>query len=348
MATQTRPSPTPAARELVPADEFESLLAKRLRAPVEVHQPLALVSQIQRSGGTLLSQLFDNHAQLHAHPHELHIGYPRDKGDWPALDLLASPQEWFEMLREYHVQRTFLNGYTKYVRKWVQYEGEQLETYPFLLIPSLQRRLFEQCIKSWGSERQRQVLDAYMTAYFNAWVDNRNLYAGPKRWVTAFSARLAMEPDNRRRFFEDYPDGRLLSIVREPRSWYASAASYNPERYGDPSVSMRRWRESAEAMVEAKRRYGDQVLLISFEQLLGDLEATMRRVAGFLDIEFSPTLLEPTFNGLPIKANSSFKTERHGVLDAPLKRRESLSREMVTTIDRLAGDAHEQVLPHTQ
>ncbi len=332
----------------VPAEEFERLLEQRLARAVEVHEPLVLVSQIQRSGGTLLSQLFDNHFQLHAHPHELHIGYPRDKGDWPALDLLAGPEEWFEMLREYHVQRTFLNGYTKYVRKWVQYEDERLETYPFLLIPSLQRRLFEQCVSYWTIDRQRQVLDAYMTSYFNAWVDNRNLYAGPKRWVTAFSARLAVDPDNRRRFFEDYPDGRLLSIVREPRSWYASAASYNPERYGDPNVSIRHWRESAEAMLAAKRQYGDRVLLISFEDMLGDLEPTMRRVAEFLGIGFSPSLLEPTFNGLPIKANSSFKTDRHGVLDAPLKRRESLSPEVVATIGRLAGDVHEQVLSHTR
>ena len=41
-----------------------------------VNQPLLLISQVQRSGGTLLSQLFDGHPQVHAHPHELKIGYP--------------------------------------------------------------------------------------------------------------------------------------------------------------------------------------------------------------------------------------------------------------------------------
>jgi len=334
------------AAQLVPPDQFEWLLEQRLQRPVEVRQPVVLISQIQRSGGTLLSQLLDNHRQLHAHPHELHIGFPRDKGDWPALDLLAEPREWFDMLREYHVERTFLQGYTKYARKWVQYEDERLETYPFLLIPSLQRALFERCARTWAVKRQRDVLDAYMTSYFNAWVDNRNLY-GDKLWVTGFSARLAVPRDNRRRFFNDYPDGRLMSIVREPRSWYASAVAYNADRYGNLKASVERWRESAEAMIEAKERYGDRVLLITFERLLKELEPTMERIASFLGIDFEPTLLEPTFNGLPIKANSSFRTDRHGVLDAPLKRQEGLGRGDLETIERLAADTYQRVLPLT-
>src|SRR5918912_1876755 len=95
-----------------PPEEFHALLEQRLERPVAVRQPLVLISQVQRSGGTLLSQLLDNHPQLHAHPHELHIGYPRDKGDWPALDLSAGPAQWFEMTQEEHVERTFLQGYT--------------------------------------------------------------------------------------------------------------------------------------------------------------------------------------------------------------------------------------------
>jgi hypothetical protein len=336
----------PLTLETAPPEEFHALLEQRLERPVAVREPLVLISQIQRSGGTLLSQLLDAHPQLHAHPHELHIGYPRDKRDWPQLDLSRGPEEWFRALREAHVDRMLVGGYRKYARKWVQYADERLETYPFLLIPSLQRRLFERCAGSWPIERQRDVLDAYMTSYFNAWVDNRNLY-GDKLWVTGFSARLAVPRDNRRRFFNDYPDGRLMSIVREPRSWYASAVAYNADRYGNLKASVERWRESAEAMIEAKERYGDRVLLITFERLLKELEPTMERIASFLGIDFEPTLLEPTFNGLPIKANSSFRTDRHGVLDAPLKRQEGLGRGDLETIERLAADTYQRVLPLT-
>lgn len=340
------PDGTPAA-DIIPREEFEGLLEQRLADPVEVRQPLVLISQIQRSGGTLLSQLLDAHHQLHAHPHELHIGYPRGKRDWPAIDMRDGAERWFEMLREPHVDQMLVQGYRKYARKWVQYDDEQLETYPFLLLPSLQRRVFERCTAEWPMRRPRDVLDAYMTSYFNGWMDNRNLYGGPKLWVTGFSARLAMERKNRKRFMGDYPDGRLVAIIREPRSWYGSAVAYNSDRYGNPEISMRLWRASAEAMIDAKQRYGERVLLISFEQLLGETASTMGRLAEFLGIEFTPALTTPTFNGLPIKANSSFRVERGGVLDAPLKRAEGLPAHALETIERLTDGVYDRVLALT-
>src|SRR5437667_1135310 len=79
--------------------EHQLLVDMRLRYQVPVREPLALISQISRSGGTLLSQLFDGHPQCHAHPDELMIGYPRRR-HWPQLDLQDSPERWFEMLAE--------------------------------------------------------------------------------------------------------------------------------------------------------------------------------------------------------------------------------------------------------
>ena len=69
-------------------DEYRELCRVRLEHVVEVREPLVLVSQVQRSGGTLLSQLFDGHPECHAHPSEIYIGHPR-KWDWPPLDLAA-------------------------------------------------------------------------------------------------------------------------------------------------------------------------------------------------------------------------------------------------------------------
>ena len=64
-----------------------------------VKSPLVLISQIQRSGGSMLSQLFDGHPEVHAHPHELKFGYPR-KYDWPPIELVDHPERWFEILFE--------------------------------------------------------------------------------------------------------------------------------------------------------------------------------------------------------------------------------------------------------
>ena len=90
--------------------EHETLVGQRVRHAVPVREPLVLVSQIQRSGGTLLSQLFDAHPELHAHPHELHVGSP-SKVNWPELDLAAGPDEWFRILFEHPTGRAFEEGY---------------------------------------------------------------------------------------------------------------------------------------------------------------------------------------------------------------------------------------------
>ena len=98
-----------------------------------VTSPLALVSQVQRSGGTLLSQLFDGHPELHAHPHELKIGYPT-KYTWPRLDLNDNPNRWLEILFEGKVLKHFRKGYKK--------QKGQDEVFLFLFLPSVQREIF--------------------------------------------------------------------------------------------------------------------------------------------------------------------------------------------------------------
>ena len=56
-------------------DSSRALLAKAYESWLEHIQPVtvpfALISQIQRSGGSMLNQLFDGHPNVHAHPHEL-------------------------------------------------------------------------------------------------------------------------------------------------------------------------------------------------------------------------------------------------------------------------------------
>src|SRR4051794_41532305 len=102
---------TPPWERLDESEEYELLCRARLDHLVPVRQPLVLVSQVQRSGGSLLSQLFDGHPQCHAHPSEIYIGHPK-KWDWPPLDLSA-PETWFETLYEVPVELHLREGYVK-------------------------------------------------------------------------------------------------------------------------------------------------------------------------------------------------------------------------------------------
>jgi hypothetical protein len=328
---------TPVApwEKLDAVEEYRELCRVRLEHRIEVREPLVLISQIQRAGGTLLSQLFDGHPECHADPFELKIGYPK-KHHWPPLEL-DRPASWFEML--------FNSGSLERLRPTARTRRPDAgrSIFPCLFLPRLQKEIFDACVEARPPASERDVLDCYFTSYFNAWLDNHNLYTGPKKVVTGFTPRLAMEWANLERFFAAYPEGTLISIVRDPRAWYVSAARHKPEHYADVDTALGLWRASTEAAIAASDRFGERALVLTYEQLVRDPEATMTEVAARIGITMSPELCRPTFNGLPIRANSSGSVESYGILSERASAyRDTLDAETGERIVEVAGDLYER------
>jgi hypothetical protein len=320
--------------------EIEQLYQMRLQSITKVHQPMVLISQIQRSGGTLLSQLFDAHPQCYVHPLELYIGYPQ-KWIWPNLDLNGSPDTWFENLYESRTTRLFRYGYQKFSNAAPQNK----ETFPFVFLPNLQRKIFKESIRSIQVLSQRDILNCYMTSYFNAWLDYQDLYTSEeKKYVVAFTPRVNMYASSVERFFADYPDGKLISIIREPKSWYVSASRHSANQYPSIEEAIGLWMKSAQAMLDNKCKFGDQVYLIAFENLLQNLEDCMRSLAVYLNLEYDQCLLVPTFQGMRIKANSSYEADKYGVLKDPVNRKSELNDREKTSIDEMAMNLYQKVL----
>jgi hypothetical protein len=306
----------------------------RLEHRIEIRQPLVLISQIQRSGGTLLSQLFDGHPECHVDPYEIKIGHPK-KHNWPVLDL-ARPESWFEVL--------FFRGSAERLRRTDRTKRPEAgrSLFPFLFLPRLQKAIFDACVQARPPAGEREVLDCYFTSYFNAWLDNQNLFTGPKKIVTGFTPRLAMDPVNLERLFAAYPDGMLISIVRDPRAWFESASKHMPEHYAAVDDALALWCRSVDAGIEARERYGERVLLLTYEQLVLDTEATMRSVAERIGIGMRPELLVPTFNGRPTRANSSEPVQREGILSERVSAyRDAIDSSTSKRIAELAGDRYE-------
>ena len=143
---------------------------------------------------------------------------------------------------------------------------------------------------------QRALLDAYLTAFFNAWLDYQNLYKGPKRWVTCLQASLIGSTHGVERFFSDYPDGRLVTIVRHPGPWLPRTVGR--EEPCDLAAEIAPWHSSTRGVLEAVRRYGDKVVVLLFDDLLLRTEATMRALCARIGISYDPVLRKPTFNSL--------------------------------------------------
>ena len=310
--------------------------------------PLVLISQAQRSGGSLLNQLFDAHPALAAYPGELRFGY-MVTDDWPPLDTRLGAEGNFRSLFDLKFYRLMRRGYVKGGGKILSEDGRELidrspERYRFLLVPRVQYLVFKELFKREPPESQREILNHFFTSHFNAWLDYQG-HLEDKRWITSFAPRLAIEADASATFFDNYPDGRLIQIIRDPWSWYSSAKRHRRAvRHGTSSQELlEMWSVSAESMLRNKSRNGDGVIIVAFEDLIDRTEPIMRRLARELGIAYTSILLEPTFNGRTIRANSSFATEESGVIKAPLACGEMLSGEERQLIETHCLDLYERV-----
>jgi hypothetical protein len=156
-----------------------------------------------------------------------------------------------------------------------------------------------------------------------------------------------MSKENMEFFFKVYPDGRLISVIRDPRNWFPSAVRHNFEKYGDGEMSkaLNQWNENALSILKNKERYKHRAIIISFEDLIQKTEPVMRSLADFLNIEFGDILLVPTFNRFPMVANTSFRPEKAGsVNSSTLSRYKTLTHEDLDIIEKMTGVNYQKVL----
>jgi len=275
---------------------------------------LIMISQVERSGGSLMAQLFDGHPQILAHPHELKIGYPR-KDVWPRTDL-SSAESQFRILYELDNLTFVEEGYAK--------SPFDDRSQSLFILPELQFKIFKDAFEKCEARKPRDVLNAYFTSYFNAWLNYRG-HIEQARAVTAFVPMMSADKENMDQFWDIYPDGKLISIIRSPLSWYASYARLKGGALPDLAA---RWNRSVEAMFRERERCRERTIFLSFEDLVGNTEQTMRLICSRIGIDFHPSLTKATFNSEPIASNSAFgRTSPGQVTDIPIDRSDMLSAE---------------------
>jgi hypothetical protein len=106
-----------------------------------------------------------------------------------------------------------------------------------------------------------------------------------------------------------WPDARIIALVRDPRGTLASRKVRqtdeewlsNKEQQAevfldgktnfDPVLDSFMWKESVSAGAEAARRHPDNVLVVRYETMVSEPEATLRRVCEFTGLRFDPDML---------------------------------------------------------
>lgn len=265
-------------------------------SPVTV--PLALIPQISFSGGSLLNRLLDGHSKLHNYPCTFAVDSP-SKVSWPKIDIKGEPEGWLNL-----ISKAFdIAG----IREDIEQGEEDNARFPFIYLPILQKQIFIKYLESVEPVNMRHIFDAHMTACFGAWLNYQN-HRLDKKFVTAYAPGSAMQNEAINDFFEIYPDGRLISIIRNPEHWFVSASRLEPQIYGDAESALGHWQESVRAAIHIRKKFGDRVCLIKFDDLTSRTESVMRFLSDFLAIPYEDILLKPTFNSIAIPPENGQKT----------------------------------------
>jgi hypothetical protein len=251
-----------------------------------------------RSGTSLLRDLLDGHPELVVIPNEsafytglerrlMHVGADRHRsyvGCW-WLERLADPPP-FWLLGSSAADGSPYMAFARNLAGWWQ----------------IFERHDDAKIASWP-------LASFALAYAQ-WLGGGQLPPSARMWVEK-------SPGNERsltRIWQDFPAAKVIQIVRRPEAVLASIKNMTARRWNRRRTLAHILGEMAPsyriAAAGGHRAAADRYCLVRYEDLTANPDATMLRIARFLDIEPRPSLLRPTVAGRPAFNNTSFGTER--------------------------------------
>jgi hypothetical protein len=315
---------------------LEDLLQICLQHISPVTAPLALISQISFSGGSLLNRLLDGHSKLHTYPRAFAVD-SLSKGSWPKIDIKGKPEEWLNL-----ISKTIdIAG----IREGIEQSEEDIARFPFMYLSILQKQIFIKYLESVDPVNTRHIFDAHMTACFGAWLNYQN-HGLDKKFVTAYAPGFTMQNEAINNFFEIYPDGRLISIIRDPVHWFVSASRLEPQGCGDAESALSHWKKSVLAAIQIQEKFGDRVCLIQFEDLVTQTESVMRFLSEFLAIPYEDILLTPTFDGIPIQPANNQSTDNSDAKLQSFTKSKMLDESQRVLIEKMTAAEYQSALQH--
>jgi hypothetical protein len=110
------------------------------------------------------------------------------------------------------------------------------------------------------------------------------------------------------RVFAEFPDARIIHMIRDPRDRYASVCKRHGQELSRVGAATGRWLASTRAARRNQARHPDRYVVVRYEDLARAPDRTMRRICADVGLEYSPSLL--ALSGAPEHrdrgGNSSF------------------------------------------
>ena len=281
--------------------------------------PLLILGAPPRGGNHLLRGLLDNHPQLLLPPDEDY--FVRHLSRHPLLRLrgmlcshAGAPGFFRKLQKDGHLERINAGHGT-----------EVFGTEGSLDLDAYYRYISE--------HHERGSLDSLVRNHVEALAVALGHVPGDGRQRVIFCALQTNNLDLSRvaRLLARNYDTRGIFLVRDPRAHLSSKLVRNP------TLNIVRFCQRQNRYWEEIGEFADSygpALRLRFEDLVTDTEASMRRVCEFLDIDFSPAVLEYTQGGTATRSNSSFAATTgidHGALT---RYRDTLPAETLAYLEK--------------
>lgn len=138
-----------------------------------------------------------------------------------------------------------------------------------------------------------------------------------------------------------FPYSRFIHLIRDPRAVVSSLMQSDVHRSNSYHASLR-WRMDVGHGLDFEERHPDYMLRIHYEELVRDVEKTLKRILSFLNLPYDASLKEP---GEPGRAEyTRFYKNIHANIDSlPSdqfidKWKTNLSSRDVEVVERINGE----------
>jgi len=97
--------------------------------------------------------------------------------------------------------------------------------------------------------------------------------------------------------FAAYPGSKMIHVIRDPRDRYEASLALHPKGRARAGGATARWIYTTNMAKKNAKRYLDRYLLVYYEKMVTEPEATIKEVCDFLGENYVPSMI--TLEGAP-------------------------------------------------
>lgn len=257
---------------------------------------LIMVSAGFEHGGNVTHRHLDGHPDLLVYPFESQLGsrnfndflasVERVQYRYPEFPEGLRPRELYEQMIDEEA-KTYLRK-----RNSSKFKDANLD-----LVEADRLAAFEQLLGDAPFHPRAKVIEAFFRATFAAW---KNYYTTQREGMTyvGYSPAIGIDAD---RIVHDFPDVRIMHIVRNPFSAYRDTKRRPfPQPLSKYLITWNIYHSTVEMYAHMHPK---NVRIFRYEDLVADKRKFMHEVAAFIDVPFADTMLYPSWNNVEIKDN---------------------------------------------